>query len=100
VSTNTPSSDVAFRASVKAVQERRGARKAYRRMEKRGDWQTRVNPELADFLAERDSAYLASSAGQPYRSSIAADQTASFADWMTRRLARRLYRQSYWWLDF
>jgi len=68
VSTNTPSSDVAFTASVKALQERRGSRKAYRRTEERGSWETRVTPELAAFLAERDSAYLATanSAGQPY----------------------------------
>jgi len=63
-----PSSDVAFTASVKAIQERRGSRKAYRRMEERGGWETRVTSELAAFLAERDSAYLATatSAGQPY----------------------------------
>src|ERR1700674_2613236 len=68
MSTNTPSSDVAFTASVKALQERRGSRKAYRRMEERGGWETRVTPELAAFLGERDSAYLATanSAGQPY----------------------------------
>jgi len=68
MSANTPSSDVAFTASVKAVQERRGSRKSYRRMEEGGSWETRVTPELAAFLGERDSAYLATanSAGQPY----------------------------------
>jgi len=62
------SSDVAFTPAVKAVQERRGSRKLYRRMEDRGGWQTTVTPELAAFIAERDSAYLATanSAGQPY----------------------------------
>ncbi len=67
--TNAPSSDVAFTAAVKAVQARRGSRKAYRRMEEeRGGWQTQVTPELAAFLAERDSVYLATAnrAGQPY----------------------------------
>jgi uncharacterized protein len=63
-----PSSDVAFTPSVKAVQERRGSRSGYRKMEERGGWRTTVTPDLAAFLAERDSAYLAtaSRAGQPY----------------------------------
>ncbi len=63
-----PSSDVAFTASVKAVQERRGSRRSYQRLEERGGWQTKVTPDLAAFLAERDSAYFAtaSAAGQPY----------------------------------
>lgn len=63
-----PSSDVAFTPAVKAVQERKGSRRAYRRMEEKGGWQTKVTPELAAFLAERDSAYLATAGrdGQPY----------------------------------
>ena len=63
-----PSSDVAFTPAVKAVQERGGSRESYRRMEERGGRQTRVTPDLAAFLAERDSAYLttATVAGQPY----------------------------------
>jgi uncharacterized protein len=62
------SSDVAFTASVKAVQERRGSRRAYHRMEENGGWRTTVTPELAAFLAERDSIYLATAnaRGQPY----------------------------------
>jgi predicted pyridoxine 5'-phosphate oxidase superfamily flavin-nucleotide-binding protein len=63
-----PSSDVAFTASVKAVQERKGSRTAYRRMEENGGWRTAISPDLLAFLAERDSAYLATAnaAGQPY----------------------------------
>jgi uncharacterized protein len=63
-----PSSDVAFTPSVKAVQERKGSRAAYRRVEERGGWRTRITPDLAAFIAERDSGYLAtaSKAGQPY----------------------------------
>lgn len=63
-----PSSDVAFTPAVKAVQERKGSRKGYRRMEEKGGWQTKVTPELAAFLAERDSAFLATASrdGQPY----------------------------------
>jgi uncharacterized protein len=96
VSTNTPSSDVAFTASVKALQERRGSRKAYRRMEERGGWETRVTPELAAFLGERDSAYLATatSAGQPYIQHrggpkgfirVLDDKTLGFADFVGNR---------------
>jgi predicted pyridoxine 5'-phosphate oxidase superfamily flavin-nucleotide-binding protein len=63
-----PSSDVAFTPSVKALQARKGSRNGYRRMEERGGWRTTVTPDLAAFLRERDSAYLAtaSRAGQPY----------------------------------
>lgn len=61
-------SDVAFTRSVKAQQERRGSRNAYRRMEEGEGWETTVTPELAAFLAERDSFYLATATadGQPY----------------------------------
>jgi len=63
-----PVSDVAFTPSVKSEQERMGSRAAYRRMEEGDGWQTEVTPELAAFIAERDSFYLATSntAGQPY----------------------------------
>ncbi len=63
-----PSSDVAFTPAVKAVQERKGSRRGYRRMEEKGGWRTKVTPDLAAFLAERDSAYLATASrdGQPY----------------------------------
>jgi hypothetical protein len=62
------SSDVAFTASVKAVQERRGSRQAYRQIAEKGGWCTTVTPELAAFLAERNSMYLATAnaGGQPY----------------------------------
>jgi predicted pyridoxine 5'-phosphate oxidase superfamily flavin-nucleotide-binding protein len=63
-----PSSDVAFTPSVKAVQARKGSRNGYLKMEERGGWRTTVTPDLADFLSERDSAYLATASrdGQPY----------------------------------
>jgi predicted pyridoxine 5'-phosphate oxidase superfamily flavin-nucleotide-binding protein len=96
VPTNTPSCDFAFTASVKAVQERRGSRNAYRRIEERGGWETLVTPELAAFLAERDSAYLATanSAGQPYIQHrggpkgfirVLDDKTLGFADFIGNR---------------
>lgn len=63
-----PISDIAFTPSVKAAQTRRGSRTAYERMEQRGGWQDKVTDDLAAFLAERDSFYLATATadGQPY----------------------------------
>jgi predicted pyridoxine 5'-phosphate oxidase superfamily flavin-nucleotide-binding protein len=64
-----PSSDVAFSAAVKAVQERRGSRAHFAKMEEeRGGWRTAITPDLAAFLAEARSFYLAtaSAGGQPY----------------------------------
>jgi uncharacterized protein len=64
----SPSSDVAFTPSVKAVQTRKGSRKAYARVEARGGWETTITPELAAFLAEQTTVYLATASadGQPY----------------------------------
>ena len=61
-------SDVAFTGSVKAVQARKGSRKAYARMEQGEGWETRVTEGLAAFIAERDSFFLATAnaEGQPY----------------------------------
>ena len=63
-----PVSDIAFTPSVKEVQERLGSRESYAQMEENGGWESTVTPELADFLAERDSFYLgtASAGGQPH----------------------------------
>lgn len=56
--------DHAFSPAVKAAQERKGSRAAYAGME----MQDRITPDLAAFIAERDSAYLATASadGQPY----------------------------------
>ncbi len=63
-----PTSDLAFKPSVKAVQSRRGSRSAYARLEARGGFETRITDDLGRFLADRDSAYLAtaSATGRPY----------------------------------
>jgi predicted pyridoxine 5'-phosphate oxidase superfamily flavin-nucleotide-binding protein len=63
-----PSSDVGFTASVKAIQKRRGSRAGYARLEARGGFEAVITEDLARFIAERDSAYLAtaSAAGRPY----------------------------------
>ncbi len=65
---NHPISDIAFTPSVKAAQQLRGSRSNYERMEQRGGWQHEVTPDLAAFIAQRDSFYLgtASADGQPY----------------------------------
>ena len=62
------SSDVAFTPSVKAIQERRGSRASYAKMEMRGGFKTAVTADLAAFLAQVDSAVLSTTnaAGQPY----------------------------------
>jgi predicted pyridoxine 5'-phosphate oxidase superfamily flavin-nucleotide-binding protein len=61
-------SDVAFSDAVKAVQTRRGSRKAYARMEAGEGWPRTIDDELAAFLAEQTSFFLATAnaAGQPY----------------------------------
>lgn len=64
----TPSSDIAFTPVVKAVQSRRRSRSAYAAMEAEGGFRTRIDETLAAFLAEVDTAYLATAngLGQPY----------------------------------
>jgi uncharacterized protein len=64
----TPSSDIAFSSSVKAVQERRGSRAAYARMEEKGGFATAIDQSLADFIESARSFYLATANkdGQPY----------------------------------
>ena len=84
------SSDIAFTPAVKAIQTAKGSRASYARVERRG-WQTRVTPELAEFLAGLDMFYLgtASAGGQPYIQyrggppgflKVLDDQTLGFAD--------------------
>lgn len=60
-------SDVAFTPAVKVIQEKKGSRGAYARVESRG-WRTRITPDLVEFLAGLDMFYLgtASAEGQPY----------------------------------
>jgi predicted pyridoxine 5'-phosphate oxidase superfamily flavin-nucleotide-binding protein len=65
---STYPSDVAFTDAVKAQQTRMGSRWAYAHMEEGSGWQTHITQELAEFIAARDSMYLATAnaAGQPY----------------------------------
>jgi uncharacterized protein len=56
---HTYSSDVAFTPAVKAIQARKGSREAYANVEARGGWRTEIDENLAGFLAETNSFYLA-----------------------------------------
>jgi hypothetical protein len=62
------SSDVAFTPAVKAIQTRKGSRHGYAQVEQNGGWRTEVDDNLAAFLAEANSFYLATAnaEGQPY----------------------------------
>ena len=89
-------SDVAFTPSVKSVQERKGSRPAYARMEQRGGWQSRITPDLAQFIAAQTSVFLATANadGQPYIQHrggppgflrVLDDKTIAFADFAGNR---------------
>jgi hypothetical protein len=66
--THVVSSDVAFTPAVKAVQSRKGSREAYARVEGRGGWRTEIDEDLAAFIGEQTSFFLATASadGQPY----------------------------------
>ncbi len=62
------SSDVAFTPAVKTIQEQRGSRAAYARMEARGGFKTAISTELAGFISAQRSFFIATAnlEGQPY----------------------------------
>ncbi|MEO8001951.1 MAG: pyridoxamine 5'-phosphate oxidase family protein [Arenimonas sp.] len=62
------SSDVAFTDAVKAIQEKKGSRRAYANMERNGSWQTAISEELKAFIESQISVFLATAnlEGQPY----------------------------------
>ena len=89
-------SDIAFTPAVKAVQERKGSRRGYARMEQKGGWSDTVSDELAQFIGERDSFYLATASadGQPYIQhrggkpgflKVLGEKTLAFADFRGNR---------------
>ncbi len=89
-------SDIAFTPSIKTVQEQMGSRKQYEKMEERGGWQNRITQDLANFVAERDSLYLATASadGRPYIQHrggpkgflhMLDDRTLAFADFAGNR---------------
>lgn len=91
----TYASDVAFTPAVKAIQARKGSREAYAHVEQRG-WRTEVDENLAAFLADANSFYLATASadGQPYIQhrggpkgflKVLDKQTLAFADFSGNR---------------
>jgi uncharacterized protein len=93
---STCSSDVAFTPTVKAVQARKGSRRAYARMEENGGWETRVTPDLAAFIEAQTSIFFATvnADGQPYIQhrggppgflKVLDDKTIAFADFAGNR---------------
>jgi predicted pyridoxine 5'-phosphate oxidase superfamily flavin-nucleotide-binding protein len=94
--TNTHISDIAFTSAVKAVQARKGSRRAYERMEQAGSWETRITPHLKDFIQAQTSVFLATAnaQGQPYIQhrggqagflKVIDDQTIGFVDFSGNR---------------
>jgi predicted pyridoxine 5'-phosphate oxidase superfamily flavin-nucleotide-binding protein len=90
------SSDVAFTPTVKEIQSRKGSRRAYARMEESGSWETRISPDLAEFIGNQRSVFLATAnrEGQPYVQHrggppgfihVLDDQTLAFADFAGNR---------------
>ena len=65
---HTYSSDVAFTPAEKAIQTRKVSREGYAHVEERGGWRTEIDENLAGFLAETNSFFLATASadGQPY----------------------------------
>jgi predicted pyridoxine 5'-phosphate oxidase superfamily flavin-nucleotide-binding protein len=89
-------SDVAFTPTVKAIQNRKGSRQGYASMEERGSWETRITPDLAEFIGGQTSVFLgtASADGQPYIQhrggppgflEVIDDRTLGFADFAGNR---------------
>jgi predicted pyridoxine 5'-phosphate oxidase superfamily flavin-nucleotide-binding protein len=62
------SSDIAFTDSVKAIQSRKGSRRAYASMERNGGWKTEISEDLKLFIEAQISVFLATANadGQPY----------------------------------
>ncbi len=92
---DTPS-DIAFTPTVKAIQQRKGSRSAYERMEQDGGWDSRIPPDLAAFIAAQTSVFLgtANAEGQPYIQHrggpagflrVLDDRTIAFADFRGNR---------------
>ena len=61
-------SDIAFTDIVKALQARKGSRRAYANMEYGRGWQTKITADLKAFIEAQISVFLgtANAAGQPY----------------------------------
>lgn len=64
----SPSSDIAFTPAVKAIQARKGSRRAYAAQEEAGAWPTTITEDLKTFIEAQTSVFLATAnaEGQPY----------------------------------
>ena len=64
----TYASDVAFTPAVKAIQSRKGSRRAYALQEQNGSWATSITSDLRSFSEAQTSVFLATAnaSGQPY----------------------------------
>ena len=89
-------SDIAFTPAVKAIQERKGSRPSYARMEESGSWETRISPDLKACVESQTSVFLASAnlEGQPYIQhrggppgflKVLDEQTIAFVDFVGNR---------------
>jgi len=89
-------SDIAFTETVKAIQQSKGSRDGYAKMENRGGWQQAMPDHIKAFIGERDSFYLgtANGDGQPYIQhrggkpgflKVLDDRTLGFADFTGNR---------------
>lgn len=89
-------SDIAFTPAVKAIQERKGSRGAYARMERGAGWSAAIDEDLAAFIGAQRSFFLATSSadGQPYVQHrggppgflrVVDDVTLAFADFRGNR---------------
>lgn len=91
-----PSSDIAFTSTVKAIQDERGSREAYARMEANGGFRTEIDERLIDMLGAVNTAYLGTvnADGQPYIQHrggprgfirVVDERTLGFADYVGNR---------------
>jgi predicted pyridoxine 5'-phosphate oxidase superfamily flavin-nucleotide-binding protein len=89
-------SDIAFTNNVKAIQTRKGSRRAYANMENGVGWATSITADLAAFISEQTSVFLATAnlLGQPYIQHrggppgflrVLDDTTIAFADFRGNR---------------
>jgi predicted pyridoxine 5'-phosphate oxidase superfamily flavin-nucleotide-binding protein len=90
------SSDVAFSRSVKEIQERKGSRRSYARVEERGGWATAITPDLKDFIEKQISVFMATAnkdcqpyiqhrGGPPGFLRVINEKTLGFADFVGNR---------------
>ena len=89
-----------FTPVVKALQERHGSRRQYASLDKQSDTPARLGPDEREFLAERDTFYMASvgATGWPYVQhrggpkgflKVIDDRTIAFADFRGEQTVRK-----------